>query len=213
MCFSKARWVDDTGREVGRAELHDLPDVLSPSLTWQQFLYHGCIPANLSTVCARREAVVRAGGFDSTFAVAGDYDLWVRLCADSSLGIVHQHLVRVRSHAGQLSRSPAAGAAFVRENRRVQATLLPRVPEAVRRRARIYLTARYSVLDIHHLVSCLSCGRLAEARAVTKALGPSELLGGLFLWLVTLDNRLYRPVAPFVEPAPPASPCDREPPR
>lgn len=199
MSFSKARKVDERGVEIARDELDDLPDVLSPSMTWQQFLYHGCIPGNLSTVCARREAVARAGGFDTTFALAGDYDLWVRLCADGPLGVVRKHLVRLRRHPGQLSRSSGAGVQFVRENRRVRAGLWPRVPLAQRRRARTYLVARHATLDVHYMMRCLLQGRPAAAGEVARALGPGDSLGGLLFWVATVNNRLYRPRAPFAE--------------
>lgn len=201
MSFSKSTGVNERGVEVSRDELDDLPDVLSPSLTWQQFLYHGCIPGNLSTVCARRNAVARVGGFDASFIVAGDYDLWVRLCADAALGIVRKHLVRLRRHPGQLSRSPGAGVEFVRENRRVQAALWPRVPRGGRRRARTYMIARNSVLDVHYLLRCLFRGRVAAAGEVARVLGLRDVLGGLLFWLGTLNNRLYRPRAPFDEAA------------
>jgi glycosyltransferase involved in cell wall biosynthesis len=197
MTFSKSRTVDARGAEVGRDELGDLPDILSPSLTWQLFLYHGCIPGNLSTVCARRATVERAGGFDTSFSVAGDYDLWVRLCSGVPLGVIHEHLVRLRRHSGQLSRAPRSAVAFIQENRRIRQRLWKLVPSQDRRAARLYLSARPGVLSTHYLLKCVLGGEFRLAAEVARVLGPQDLAAGLAFWFITANNRLYRPRPPF----------------
>lgn len=56
-----------------------------------------------STVTMRRDAVVAAGGYDPRFAVAQDYDLWMRLAAVTRLANLSDTLVVRRLLPGRVS--------------------------------------------------------------------------------------------------------------
>lgn len=56
-----------------------------------------------STVLMRKDAFVRAGGFDEQFRGPEDYDLWMRLAGDNRLVYVDIPLCRYRSISGSLS--------------------------------------------------------------------------------------------------------------
>ncbi|MGH7793847.1 MAG: glycosyltransferase family 2 protein [Candidatus Binatia bacterium] len=59
-----------------------------------------------STVMMRRELFQRLGGFDETFPVCEDYDLWLRIAAQEPVPLIAEALVVKRGgHADQLSRS------------------------------------------------------------------------------------------------------------
>jgi len=59
-----------------------------------------------SAVMMTRELFQRLGGFDETFPVCEDYDLWLRIAANESVPLLGEALVIKRGgHADQLSRS------------------------------------------------------------------------------------------------------------
>jgi glycosyltransferase involved in cell wall biosynthesis len=60
-----------------------------------------------STVVARRQALVDAGGFDSAVEPAEDLDAWLRLAARWSVVAVPRVLCRYRVHTSQISRNYA----------------------------------------------------------------------------------------------------------
>jgi glycosyltransferase involved in cell wall biosynthesis len=59
-----------------------------------------------SAVVIARDLYTESGGFDPTFALCEDYELWLRLTLAEPVGLVPETLVIKRGgHAGQLSRS------------------------------------------------------------------------------------------------------------
>jgi len=59
-----------------------------------------------SAVMMRRELLDRVGGFDESFPVCEDYDLWLRISKDTEVPLIPEALVTRRGgHADQLSRS------------------------------------------------------------------------------------------------------------
>jgi glycosyltransferase involved in cell wall biosynthesis len=196
-CMIKAEWITQSGRTQAKAELNDLPDVLPHWLAVQQFFYHGCLPGNLSTVCARTSAVRRAGGFDERFLYAGDYALWSSLAARTGMGVIHRHGVKVRVHSGQLSRSKASQVGFVSENARVRQSLLPYLPQGVEKKALRFESQRQNVLDWHQGLRCLLSGRFQSACRIWSRFGARGFFTACFYWAFTLNNRI-RPQAPWV---------------
>ena len=61
-----------------------------------------------STVLARREPIMRVGGFNERFANSQDFDLWLRLTRDANAKITYQQkvLVRRRIYRGSLASDP-----------------------------------------------------------------------------------------------------------
>lgn len=61
-----------------------------------------------SAVTMRRAVVEAVGGYDETFSVTQDYDLWTRMAPLTQLANVPSLLVLRRLHGGQASRRPWA---------------------------------------------------------------------------------------------------------
>lgn len=200
MSICQATVVDDEGKALGVWQTGGEPVLYEQAIGLELFLYHGCVAGNLSTVCARRDYLLGLGGFNETFRVSGDYEMWVRLCGKGRLADLQKPLVRLTDHSERLSRSRGAGVQFVRENREIRRRLLPQLPEKLRPYARRYVYLRQNVLDAQELVTCLRLGRIKEARELAGILGPRDLLFGLSLWLLTLNNHLYRPKPVYVNP-------------
>jgi glycosyltransferase involved in cell wall biosynthesis len=196
--FCKYTLVDASGRSLHRARLHDMPNVLDDWLCTQLFLYYGCIPGNLSSVSARTAHLRRHAGFDDSFSVSGDYDTWTRLCGDAPTGVIHDHLVRVRSHAGQMTRAADSDAKSVGEERQILRRLVDRMPLGRKRYARFYILSRWDVLHANRALRLLGRGKIRQALHIQQAMGAGHFGVGSLLWLLTANNRLYRPDARFV---------------
>jgi glycosyltransferase involved in cell wall biosynthesis len=200
MSMCQATMVDEKGGVLGQWPTGGEPVVYERIIGLQLFLYHGCVPGNLSTVCVRRSAFDHVGGFDESFMVAGDYEMWVRLCSLGRLANLQKPLVKERHHSRRLSWSPGSGVRFVRENRRVRSILMPLLPRQMRPYAKRYVYLRQNVLDTHHFMTCLRHGRLREARELMEIMG-ADLFVGVPTWLLTVNNHFYRPKPLYVEKA------------
>jgi glycosyltransferase involved in cell wall biosynthesis len=199
MAYAKYTTIGVQGETLALGELNDLPDVLPPMLATQHFFYHGCIAANLSTVTVRAEVLKEVGPFDESYTVSGDYELWSRIGARYPVGVIQRRLLRIRSHAKQLSRAKHSAVPFVIENARIRAALLPRLPEQTRAAARRFERRRQNVLDFHLALRCALAGHWTEARQIRQQLGVWGSAHALAFWLWTLNNR-RRPQAPWVLP-------------
>ena len=193
MTYCKSVEIAEEGNEIASTRLGDLPAVIEPQLSLQLLYYYGCLPGNISTVCVRRECFEEVGLFDETFRAAGDHEMWVRICQQRDLGIVHRYLVRLRSHRGQLSRAPSSGMAFISEGRRIRQLLLPLLPAEIRASAKRFSMLCQNVHDTHLVVRRLLAGRFRDTADMVGVMGARDLGLGLFFWLLTMNNHLYRP--------------------
>lgn len=199
MVISKYREMGTRSQILSGALEKDLPDVLVPMLATQQFYYHGCIAGNLSTVSIRKQVLEDVGVFDESYKVSGDYDLWSRVSSKYAVGIIHQHLVRIRTHDRQLSRAAQSSVPFVIENARVRQTLFPRLPRQAQSAARRFEHRRHCVLDFHLALRSFLAGRFIDAWKIVRILGVWGSVRAFGHWAWTRNNRL-RPQAPWVLP-------------
>lgn len=206
MTFTKSSLIDAHGAILQRGAFGDLPEVMPPLLTLQHLYYHGCFPGNLSTVAFRRE--LAGTGFDTSFEVSADYELWLRLGWQKPVGVIHQHLVQIRNHAGQLSMARASGLRFIVENRRIRRIILPLLPPHAQAGARHYERVRHDVLDFHYTLRCLLAGRWLTAVRAWRAIGPARSLQAAAWWAWTMNNHRYRPQADWILPTSASWPAD-----
>lgn len=88
--------IDATGREVGRVVPPAADADIRRALIRRNIFVH-------SSVVMRRQALASAGGYDATFPVAQDYDLWLRLARVTRLANLPDPLVTRRLLAGRVS--------------------------------------------------------------------------------------------------------------
>lgn len=198
MSYCKARFVNDIGTETGASPLHDLPELLSAEDATQLFFFLGSLPGNISTVCLRKKVFDLVGLFDVSYGVAADYEMWTRICRNASLGVIHQYLLELRLHERQLSRQVKSVAENTVATRRVMFSLLPIIQGRFRWTARRYLYLRKDVMDAHIAYRLLQWRSFASFSRVVQAMGPMHFVLGSLIWLITLNNRLYRPSHPPV---------------
>jgi hypothetical protein len=201
MSFCKLRSIDASGEVVDKDPVGDIPTVVNAPNSLLMLYYWGCLPANLSTVCVRRRCIKALDGFDESYDVSGDYDMWARLCRRWPLGVIHEHLAQVRRHDDQLSQAASSGVAFARGDRRVRAQeLLPYLPEEIQGHARRHARLRQNVKHTHQAMRRLVQGRVADALQIWHAQGWIDALIGIVAWGTTLNNRLYMPTPKFQPP-------------
>ncbi len=191
--------IDSQSRVTGAWGVDPAPYAFDTEEALQRLLYEGCLPGTLSNVCVRSKALRAAGPFDETFEVAGDYEMWVRVCRQGWLADLHTRLIRLRLHSGRLSTAPSSGVKFVRETRRIIAGLIPLLPPAIRSKARRYTWWRQNVFDSNYFVRCLMSGKFAQCRELIGIMGTRHLIPGLAAWLITVNNRLYKPKPAFYQ--------------
>ncbi len=94
---SYVEYIDEKGRYLTtlRVPTEDA-DIQSRTLRGHGAIYH-------PSAMIRREALDRIGGYDETFEVALDLDLWLRLGEIGTLGNVPEPLLRYRLHAKSAS--------------------------------------------------------------------------------------------------------------
>ncbi len=89
------------GCDMERVTLNGLPlpppadprEPVSGPEAWRTMLAYSFL--HVSSLVARRDAVVAAGGFDPDLPVAGDQDMWIRLAIVGAAGFVPERLVRI----------------------------------------------------------------------------------------------------------------------
>ncbi len=99
ICQTEEIWVRN-GVRVNPKKRHHKPsgDIFRASLDL-------CL-VSPSAVMMTRELFMRLGGFDETFDVCEDYDLWLRIAVDTAIPLIPEPLVVKRGgHGDQLSRS------------------------------------------------------------------------------------------------------------
>ncbi|MCX5686487.1 MAG: glycosyltransferase [Candidatus Omnitrophica bacterium] len=199
MTYCKAYIIDRYENNVGECALGDLPEVVGSELSMQCFFYHGCIPGNLSTICVRKECFDKYGLFNENYQMASDYEMWTRICERENLGVIHKHLVKLRSHPKQLSKAYSSGIDFIRETRKIRSKLLPLLPEEIRSHVKRYVTLRQNVLDTHYCLRCLTRGRFKDFLKIASIMGAADFTLGVIFWLLTLNNHIYRPKPVFAD--------------
>jgi len=87
--------IDDTGSPLTGARAKRYPPIdgwfLEPLLKGEPLIVQ-------SSVVARRELILEAGGYDEELPICGDYALWIRLARQHEIGFVDAPLVLVRRH-------------------------------------------------------------------------------------------------------------------
>lgn len=95
---TEERWIE-SGRQRTPRAWHRKEEHLFRRSLWR------CLVSPSAVVMAR-DLYEESGGFDATFALCEDYELWLRITLGEPVGLVPETLVVKRGgHAGQLSRS------------------------------------------------------------------------------------------------------------
>ena len=183
VCFTGAYRVDSRLKVLDEIHAH-VPEDMTAALLWKC-----AVAGSASSVIARRELCLQAGGFDESLSQCADWDFWLRLSRVTGFVAVSRPLVLIRVHGSNMSRN-------VRGLERDSLAMLDHffaTPEA-----RPYRPSRRRVLG--HNWSVLSGSYLAagDVQAALRCLGralshdPRSAARGLSLPVRRLRRRLAR---------------------
>jgi glycosyltransferase involved in cell wall biosynthesis len=91
--------IDDTGQAIDHTPLQ----VKGP-LSYHTLVTQGNVFSSLSSVMIRRDCLRHVGGLNARYAIASDYDLFLRLARRYRLSCVEEPLFRYSRHPGNLSK-------------------------------------------------------------------------------------------------------------
>ena len=121
--------IDEHGRRVRRRviEPRKRGDVFADLLAG-----YG-LAGSASAVLARRDLVIAAGGFDESFVLGEDWDLWIRMAKLGHVDFVADALTGIRFHALSIQRQRSAvPEAFLLARLRIVGKWIDRVPDSGR---------------------------------------------------------------------------------
>jgi glycosyltransferase involved in cell wall biosynthesis len=193
MCYCGVDVIDRNGSITQPLPEDCTPDIVPPALAAQIMFYHGSIAGNIANVTLNKRVLEELGLFLEDMSIAGDFEMWVRISEDYSIGHINLPLIFLRCHAGQFSNRRKSYLLCMSEENGVYQTLLARQPLEEISYARSYDRRNRYLQYFHYMIRNLLLGdfELAiEAYKVIRRIDkPIKLLG---LWLVTADQRLFR---------------------
>jgi glycosyltransferase involved in cell wall biosynthesis len=138
-----AEIVDEDGRELPPWRRPFSEDVIEDgAVAFGELVL--CNEMVASTVVARRDALVAAGGFVSVGPSSSDWDMWLRLALQGDVAYRAEPVARYRQHGASISRATTATGARLRCDARVirHALRAAHASAEDRRRARSALAAK-----------------------------------------------------------------------
>jgi glycosyltransferase involved in cell wall biosynthesis len=99
LVFCDAYRIDEQGRRVGGVMIGDL-DLDDGRCVGRLFQTNFIV---VPGTMVRRSVLEAVGGFDESLPSVEDYDLWLRIAAVSTIGMLPEALARYRVHGGQMS--------------------------------------------------------------------------------------------------------------
>jgi len=98
ICYTDEKWVRN-GQHLNQMKKHQ---------KYHGWIFEQCLPLciiSASSILMEREVFDSLGGFDESFVVCEDYDLWLRMAAKYPIAYLDEKLIIKRGgHADQLSR-------------------------------------------------------------------------------------------------------------
>ena len=107
---TQAAYIDEDGRDLGTRTRYPL----DPKEIRRQLFDKGCVICH-PTILARRDALLKCGGYHVAFKHAEDYDLWLRLTDHFEIANLPDVFLRYRRHSHQVSNGRNIQQSFSRD--------------------------------------------------------------------------------------------------
>jgi glycosyltransferase involved in cell wall biosynthesis len=182
--------IDADGNVTIRVPHYD-QNIFSSYQAVRRMIEWGSLPGTISNVTLKKSVVNELGLFRAEMPIAADFEMWARIAKRYPIGFVNEPLIHVRTHKGQYSGASGSYISCMKDSEEIVNELIEWLPNAERRPAREFYRRRYHSMYAHHMMRCLFSGRLGQARETLKQI-PAPLRS-LAFWLVTANQRLYRP--------------------
>jgi hypothetical protein len=106
-------------------------------------------------------------------------------------------LIRLRHHDRQLSQATGSHLASLIETRHIRAITLPLLPNEIQHKAARYTRMRQNVNTTHYAVRCLLARQIEDFVKIAQAMGLRDFTTGMFYWLMSANNHLFKPRPTF----------------
>ena len=198
MIYCQYDVIDESGTVIVPAPNDITPEVITPELAAQIMFHHSSITGNIANVTLRRDVIERVGLFREDMRVAGDFEMWVRISREHSIGFVRQPLLLLRRHKSQFSQRTGVNVLFMRECRPIFDELMTRLPPEARTHAEKYRRRHHLVLDAHYMLRSFVRGQFKIAADAYREIAQSDRPWVIVaLLLLTADGRLFRPTPKY----------------
>lgn len=129
--YSNRDYIDSKGALIEINKIDNTPEIVSPELHTKIAFITGSIAGNIANVAINKMVLDSVGGFNEKMKISGDFDMWVRLAMNHSVGFIHKKLVQLRNHNGQLSGQEKYFIYHLKEDIEVYTFLLSNVPKSI----------------------------------------------------------------------------------
>lgn len=181
------------GSHAWDAQYRDTPEICESYLGILLLFNYGCLPGSISTVIIRRHCLEQIGGFDTTYRICLDWDLWIRLARTSGFGFVKKRLTEIREHAKQESRNPSRVRDRIVETYRCLDLLQKSLPVKLTRALCYGRKKRYGVEFMHQTIQTLLAGHLQQGLDYFRVVQSKDgFLIPFVLWAKDLPKRALR---------------------
>jgi glycosyltransferase involved in cell wall biosynthesis len=190
IAFLRCNHRRDGSSRMMRLEEHMLPSVVHPTRSDLYFFLFGCIPGNLSNVSVRTRVVEEMGWYRTDLPYAGDFEFWSRVGRSRPWALSKAHVVQVRRHGEQASKTLNKKGELLPQLRLVLSGLFERLRAQGYEASdlRWFATTVYAAQHIHGGVMGAVRGHgLTYLKSVTQTMtGPDCFLGRGGSWLAYL---------------------------
>src|SRR5688572_25320978 len=131
--------IDEKGGIMPFNIIDATPEIVTVRLHTRIAFFTGSIAGNISNVTLSRKALETTGPFNESMKISGDFDMWVRIAKNYSIGFIKDHLVKLRNHTSQLSRQEKYYINHLREDLQVYEFLLGYINEYERKEGKTLL--------------------------------------------------------------------------
>jgi len=157
-----------SGKELWRYSIPG-PEFLTPKQMWKHLVYMQNEIGTPSAVMLSREAVKVTGYFDNSFPYLADYDYWIRVFNNFSIGYIQKHLVVNVRHFKQSSALGFYNHALITRMKSITKGLdIPGCP--LNRKEKLFCKLKEGEVFFWGVIKYFLSGRFKEAKRILNNL-------------------------------------------
>ncbi|MFA6081567.1 MAG: glycosyltransferase [Patescibacteria group bacterium] len=107
VCFTRLEVIDEKGKNIKNSWAHkNLAGGNKNNDAWLRLFFTSGFNFGIASALARKEKIIKLGGFNESLVQMADYDLWVRLAGLGQINILDEILTKMRIIKGVNFSSP-----------------------------------------------------------------------------------------------------------
>lgn len=107
VCFTRLEMIDEKGKNIKNSWAHkNLAGENKNNDAWLRLFFTSGFNFGIASALARKEKIIKLGGFNESMVQMADYDLWVRLAGLGQIHIIEEILTKMRIVMGVNFSSP-----------------------------------------------------------------------------------------------------------